>query len=216
MADGPRWTLLGLAADGEWCAARSLSPGESACGTLRPSPVATGRGWRHPSPRAGGRRLERERDGSRSRRPAVTAFGKVSVMAPSRRPPRGTWPTVTAVSDPHRSTPCGRQQLAAGHTSPSAGAGRQLAGREAQGPARPQGRATAPEGASPLGLPSRHPRTRRTLRRSPRGGWRVHESSNSVGIDRTGQNTGWLNNPRALPLPETETSGRWPRAFAEA
>src|SRR5262245_58596588 len=43
--------------------------------------------------RAGGRRLEGERDGSRSRRPAVTVVAEASVMRSRRRPPKGTWPS---------------------------------------------------------------------------------------------------------------------------
>jgi hypothetical protein len=49
--------------------------------------------------RASDRRLEGERDGSRSRRPAVTACGGAPGMAPSRRPPRGTGPAAPGASD---------------------------------------------------------------------------------------------------------------------
>ena len=57
-------------------------------------------------PRADGRAWKESEMGSRSRRPTATVSGGASAMAPSRRPPRGTWPDCNGVrpagSDPLR------------------------------------------------------------------------------------------------------------------
>jgi hypothetical protein len=107
----------------------------------------------HP-PRADGRRLEGERDGSRSRRPAATVSGGAAVMSPIRRPPRGTWPTVTDGVRPMRSTLAERRS--------SQRCPKSLSARVPKGNAL--GRATAP-----LWLRSRRSRTRRTSPAKPAG-----------------------------------------------
>jgi hypothetical protein len=65
-------------------------------------------------PRAGGRRPEGERDGSRSGRPAATVSGGAAAMSPSRRPPRGTWPTVTDGVRPSQVHACGAAAACSG------------------------------------------------------------------------------------------------------
>ena len=86
---------------------------------------------------AGGRRLEGERDGSRSRRPAVTVSGRAPAMAPT--PPtaeRHMADRACMGSDPQGPTPTGGRSCTAGHKSPNAGAERQPPGREALEPER--------------------------------------------------------------------------------
>jgi hypothetical protein len=111
--------------------------------------------------RANGRRLEGERDGSRSRRPAATVSGGASAMAPSRLPPRGTGPRIGMGSDPQGLTPAGGRSLQ----------------RDANRRRRGCREATRGAGNRPLyRLPSRHPRTRRTLAGvAVRGRWRLQE-----------------------------------------
>ena len=59
----------------------SLSPGGAGRAMIAASPVATGRGMRIRLPCAGDRRLEGERDGSKSGRPAATVAVEAPAMA---------------------------------------------------------------------------------------------------------------------------------------
>ena len=103
--------------------------------------------------RASGRRLEEGRDGPRSRRLAATVSGRASAMAPSRRPPRGTWPPGLGGLI-LGSTPMGGCSLQRGSKNAvDAGAERQPVGA----------------GNRPLSVAERHPRSRRTLAGAPGG-----------------------------------------------
>ena len=130
--------------------------------------------WQRPAP---GRRAV---DGSRSRRPGCDRSGEAPAMARSRRPPSGSRcdREVPATGRAGSQSICARdtnRRTRVPQGSPGTRAGSQGARRGSQGGPQP----SLPGRVVPApGLPTRHPRTRRTLAGFPAGAdgaWRTKE-----------------------------------------